>query len=189
MPSLIERIETTGRSIFALIGIILAVGYWTMSGNPAEGIDRENTTLEADINKTRLKIKEAENRLANKAKFEEEMEHLSQTFKLAVEYLPKDLNIQDILKKTYMESRTSGVELTNFTPKEPVPKDFYEEVPIDIKVRGPYGQVITFLANMSKLPRIINVRDVEIGSPKFTDGVPILEFKGALVVYRYKERL
>jgi type IV pilus assembly protein PilO len=187
MPSLLERLEVTGKPIFVLIGIILSVAYWTMNGNPTERLDAENASLQTEISKVQQKIKEAENRLANKAKFEEEMEHLSQTFKLAVEYLPKDLNIQDILKKTYLESRSSGVELSSFVPKESSPKDFYDEVPVDIKLRGPYGQLVTFLANISRLPRIINVRDVEISTPKFTDGVPIMEFKGSLVVYRYKE--
>jgi len=187
MPSLLERLEITGRPIFVLFGIILSTFYWISNGDPTAQTDADNAILQTDITRTQQKIKEAENRLANKSKFEEEMVHLSQTFKLAVEYLPKDLNIQDILKKTYLESRTSGVELSSFIPKESVPKDFYDEVPVDIKVRGPYGQLLTFLANMSRLPRIVNLRDIEIGAPKFTDGIPVMELKGSLVVYRYKE--
>jgi type IV pilus assembly protein PilO len=187
MASLVDRIAVTQKPIFFGLGIVACGLFYLMSGNPTELIDRQNSELQSQTTSINQKIKDAEARLANKAKFQEEMERLSLTFKLALEYLPKDLEIEDILKKTTLEVRAAGVELSGFTPKESSAKDFYEEVPIDIHLRGPYGQLVTFLANISKLPRIINVRDVEIGTPKYVDNVPIMEFKGTLVVYRYKE--
>jgi type IV pilus assembly protein PilO len=187
MASIVDRIAVTGKPLFFAGGFIACGIYYLMSGNPTELIDRQNTELQNQTASINQKIREAEARLANKAKFQEEMERLSLTFKLALEYLPKDLEIEDILKKTSLEARAAGVELSGFTPKESSSKDFYEEKPVDIKLRGPYGQLVTFLANISKLPRIINVRDVEIGSPKYVDGVPLMEFRGTLVVYRYTE--
>jgi type IV pilus assembly protein PilO len=187
MPSIADRVAVTKKPIFFAIGLIACGIYYLLSGNPTELIDKQNNDLQTQTTNINQKIKEAEARLANKSKFQEEMERLSLTFKLALEYLPKDLEIEDILKKTSLEARAAGVELSGFTPKESGSKDFYEEKPVDIKLRGPYGQLVTFLANISKLPRIINVRDVEIGTPKYVDGSPIMEFRGTLVVYRYTE--
>src|SRR5271154_339672 len=104
--SLSERVALIGKPLFILFGIVSGGIYWFMNGSPTEAIDKQNATLTVGITKTQQKIKEAEERLANKSKFQEEMERLSQTFRLALEYLPKDLDIQDILKKTALEARS-----------------------------------------------------------------------------------
>jgi type IV pilus assembly protein PilO len=187
MPSVQDRIQVTGRPIFGLFGVFLAAGYYLMNGNPVAPYESQIAQLHGEISKVQAKIKETESHLADKAKFQEEMERISQTFRLALDYLPKDLDIQDILKKVYVEARTAGVALLNFVPKEAGMKEFYDEVPLDIRLRGSYSQLVTFLANISKIPRIINVQDVDLDAPKFVDGLPIMEFKGTLVVYRYRE--
>jgi type IV pilus assembly protein PilO len=187
MASIQERIAVTGRPIFLVGGVILCALFWFMNGSPTEKLDNENNALESKIKMTEQKIKEAENRLTNKPKLQEEMDKLSQIFRLALEYLPKDFEVHDILRKISLEARAAGVEVSAFSPQESTSKDFYEENALDIRLRGPYSQLVTFLANVSKLPRIINVKGVELTSPKFVDGVPVMEFKGIFVVYRYKE--
>jgi len=115
------------------------------------------------------------------------MERVSQTFRLALDYLPKELDIEDLLKKIYSEARAAGVQLTDFKPKDSVSKDFYDELPMEIQLKGSYAQLVTFLGNISKIPRIINIRDVHINDPAFVDGYPTLKLNGVLVGYRYKE--
>jgi type IV pilus assembly protein PilO len=112
---------------------------------------------------------------------------MSQTFRLALDYLPKELDIQDLLRKIYSESRAAGVQLTNFKPKDPVSKDFYDELLMEIELRGNYPQLVLFLSYVSKLPRIINIKNVELIDPVYIDGVPMLKMRGTLVAYRYKE--
>jgi type IV pilus assembly protein PilO len=187
MAGIEDRVRVTGKPVFILFGFFIAAGYWFMNGNPTQNLDSENAVLMGQIAETKSKIKEAEDRLANRNKFFEEMQRLSTTFKMALEYLPRDLDIQDILKKTFLEARSAGVSLSTFTPKEVIAKDFYDEVPIDIKLRGSYSQLVTFLATMSKLSRIVNIQNIEISQPKFVNGIPVMDFQGTLVVYRYKD--
>ena len=79
------------------------------------------------------------------------------------------------------------MELTTFKPKESVSKDFYDEIPMEFAISGNYSQLVTFLANIGKLPRIINVLNVEITPTGTVDGIPMLKLSGILVGYRYKE--
>jgi type IV pilus assembly protein PilO len=55
------------------------------------------------------------------------------------------------------------LEFLLFRPGAPVRKDFYAEVPIDIRLQGDYHALGTFLDRVSKLERIVNVADIKIG--------------------------
>jgi type IV pilus assembly protein PilO len=187
MISLKERIRLAPLSAFISLGVILSLAYWFMAGNPSEINKDQNASLRTQIAETDKKIKEIEVTFSSKAKFQEEMEKVSITFKLALDYLPKELNVQDLLKKIYLEARTAGVELSNFVPREAQSKDFYDEVPMDIELKGSYVQIVKFISNVSKLSRIVNVLDVTLTDPKVSEGVTIMSMKGTLVAYRYKE--
>ncbi len=187
MATLEERIKYSPRSTFVVGGIVLAVLTWSAVDSPTKRFDPEIARIQQELADAEKKLAETEERFSNKGKFQEEMERVSQTFRLALDYLPKELDTQDLLKKISLEARSAGVELGKFTPKETVAKDFYEELPMDIQVKGSYTQLVTFLLNVSKVHRIINIRNVELGEPVLTDGVPLMQLSGTLVGYRYKE--
>ncbi len=169
-----------------IMGLLMAATiHYFFGGIGANGAKIEK--LKVDIQASSDKLKRTTERTADKAKFQEEVERMSQIFRLALDYLPKELDIQDLLRKIYSESRAAGVQLTNFKPKDPVSKDFYDELLMEIELRGTYPQLVLFLSYVSKLPRIINIKNVELGEPVYLDGVATLRMKGTLVAYRYKE--
>lgn len=47
---------------------------------------------------------------------------------------------------------------------------FYEEIPVNIKVLGNYQNVVYFFEKVAKLPRIINISDINIGDVKKIKG-------------------
>ncbi len=189
MASLTDRISLAPKPLFLVIGAVLGAAVYFSSGGSTT-----MTQVEAEITKTKQELKKksdvlqkTQERLKERGKFEEEMSFVSQTFRQALDYLPTKSDTQDLLKKIYSEARTAGVELTNFKPKETISKDFYDEIPMDIQVRGTYSQLTGFLGNVSKIPRIINIRNVEIRNPKMKDGMAFEDMIGTLVAYRYKE--
>ncbi len=188
MASLEDRIKLAPKSFFILMGLGLAAALHYSNGSGADALAPQIKQLKETLETSRIKLKETQDRAQDKGKFQEEMERISQTFRLALDYLPKELEIQDMLKKIYSEARTAGVELSNFKPKEVVAKDFYEELPMEIQLKGNYPQLVSFLGNVSKIPRIINIRNVEISKPLIVDGYPIMRMSGVLVGYRYLEK-
>lgn len=171
--------------VFIMGLLISATIHYFFGGIGANGPKIEK--LKTDIQASADKLKRTTERTADKAQFQTEVERMSQTFRLALDYLPKELDIQDLLRKIYSESRAAGVQLTNFKPKDPVSKDFYDELLMEIELRGNYPQLVLFLSYVSKLPRIINIKNVELIDPVYIDGVPMLKMRGTLVAYRYKE--
>lgn len=167
-------------------GLVVSVFIY-YSGGVKPSTDPKVVGLKTEIQQAQEKLKETIDKTNNKVKFQEEVEQVSQTVRLALDYVPKEIDIQDLLKKVYSEARSAGVQLSHFKPKESVTKDFYDEVPMEIELRGSYSQTVLFLSYISKIPRIINIRNVEMTEPKVFDGITQLKLKGVLVAYRYKE--
>jgi type IV pilus assembly protein PilO len=187
MATLADRMKIVPKSAFFFLGLMGAAGLHFGLGPIGGDLIPQIEALRTDVEKDRIKLRETQDRAANKAKFQEEVEQVSQLFRLALDYLPKELDVQDLLKKVYSEARSAGVDLLSFKPKETKQKDFYDELPMDIVVKGNYPQLVTFLTNVSKLPRIINIMKVEIDKPEIVEGYPFMRMSGTLVGYRYKE--
>ena len=143
--------------------------------------------MRTEIGTLQQKLKTTQDTAKDKAKIQEEMETVSQTFKLVLDYIPKELDGQGLLKKISIEAKSAGVQLATFRPGAAIPKDFYDELPMAINLRGTYPQLILFLANISKIPRIINIQNVELSYDNIIDNYPHVKMSGSLVGYRYKE--
>jgi type IV pilus assembly protein PilO len=51
-----------------------------------------------------------------------------------------------------------------FKPQSEQPRDFYAELPINIKVHGDYHEFGAFISGVAALPRIVTIHDVKINS-------------------------
>ncbi|HSR35702.1 MAG TPA: type 4a pilus biogenesis protein PilO [Desulfurivibrionaceae bacterium] len=81
-----------------------------------------------------------------------------------------------------------GLEFLSFQPKAEVPKEFYAEIPVDIAVSGPYHSVGVFLDKISKLPRVVSVVNLSMGSPSQVGKEMFLNSTFNLVTYRFIEQ-
>ena len=68
---------------------------------------------------------------------------------------------------------SAGIEIRRYTPKTPLNREFYTEVPYDMDVDGPYYAVVNFFEKVAKLQRIINVSDLQIASVKKTSDAKV----------------
>jgi len=56
----------------------------------------------------------------------------------------------------------SGLEFELFKPEAEIPKDFYAELPITIRVKGRYHDFGAFVSGVAALPRIVTLHDINI---------------------------
>jgi len=188
MASLTDRIALAPKPLFVVIGAALALVMYLQTGGGAAGnYDSQIAIAKAELNKKNDLLKKTKDRIGQRTQFEDEMNLVSQTFRQALDYLPTKADTQDLYKKIYSEARAAGVEMSGFKPREPVAKDFYDEIPMEISVRGTYAQLTSFLGNVSKIPRIINIKNVELRNPKEVEGSTFVDMKGVLVAYRYNK--
>jgi type IV pilus assembly protein PilO len=66
-----------------------------------------------------------------------------------------------------------GLQFELFKPGQVVVRDYYAELPIDIKVTGSYHDIGAFAADMANLPRIVTLNNLALTTGK--DGVLALD--------------
>jgi type IV pilus assembly protein PilO len=71
-----------------------------------------------------------------------------------------------------------------FQPNTDKPTDFYAEIPVLIQVKGGYHNLALFLDRVSRLSRLVNIKDIDIQA---SDLPGSLMTKCTAVTYRFLE--
>ncbi|MCK5807528.1 type 4a pilus biogenesis protein PilO [bacterium] len=100
----------------------------------------------------------------DRAQFMEEVESLDRELKVAMSILPDKKEIPSLLKRISEEAEKFGLEVNFFQPKGEMRKGFYAEVPVDIKLKGTFHEVLSFFDSINKLSRIVNVSNIKMAS-------------------------
>jgi type IV pilus assembly protein PilO len=142
-----------------------------------------------DAKLTQLLDKKAEQEAIaqNLESFKHEYEHLEKALQAAMSQLPNKKEIPTLLENISNLGRESGLELPLFRPSLEQPKDFYAEVPIDIKLLGPYGNMLVFFYSVGGLPRIVNISDLVIERTKGENAAFPLEASCKATTYKFLE--
>lgn len=182
-----EQAESAPQAVFVLIGVAIAAFFFLNFGMGTEALLSQVESVKLQLEANDVKLKETLEIVKNKEKFQESMEKFTQTFRMALEYLPKELQVQDLLQKVTREARVTEIELTNFFPKEAKKGQFFDELPMVVDLSGSFPQLLKFLIRMAQIQRIVNVRTVEVKDPKVQDGIPKMKFTVTLIGYKYVE--
>lgn len=187
MSALTEKIQETSRNIFILLGLLVGGAYYVTNQGSIESIETQITQQRQEVQKREAEVQETKKIAADRKKFEEEVNFVSDQLRAALEFLPNSLKEQEILTRISNEARSAGVNPTAIVPRKATAKGFYEELSMDVEMEGSYTQLVMFLAYISKIQRIVNIRGLELTVKENREDSPILKLKGNLVAYRYLE--
>lgn len=104
----------------------------------------------------------------------EEIAILKEKLKVALSKLPEQKEIPGLLTSVSRAGIKKGLDFLLFQPMPPVPKDFYADIPVKITVIGDYHDIALFFESVAKLPRIVNITNIQITKAKTTQGGKIL---------------
>lgn len=145
-----------------------------------EEIDQQTRNVKQEqqiLERNRVLARELPRKRAEFARLEKEL-------RVALNMLPRASQIPDLLESVSRAGKDSGLEFSVFKPLPEVPKRFYAEVPVDLRITGTYRQLLTFLKRVGEMPRIVDVKDLEIHD----SGGGNLQVKGLAVTYRFIEK-
>ncbi len=148
-----------------------------------------NRIGELDRQLSGLLVKKAEQEaiVANLAAFKREYRHLEMSLKMAMAQLPDKKEIPSLLENISNLGRESGLEVSLFKPGAQKPKDFYAEVPVDIKLVGTFHNLLTFFFKVGNLPRIVNISDLSVNKTKDGDTPSSLDTECKATTYKFLE--
>jgi Tfp pilus assembly protein PilO len=127
-----------------------------------------NKQLRAQVLKKEIDNKTTERMVAGEAQFLAEFKKVADMFNEAKPLLPQETEVSDVLAQVETAAQRNGVTLSGLqavkeSVKSPKAAKLYErEIPA--VVTGPYPQVVRFFDDISKMPRILFIRDYSIGS-------------------------
>jgi len=102
----------------------------------------------------------------NLADYQEQLTQIEASLTEMIRQMPTKEEVASLLVDISQTGLASGLEFRLFKPSEPVRKDFYFELPINIQVIGKYEELGQFVSGLASLPRIVTVHDVSIAPEK-----------------------
>jgi len=93
-------------------------------------------------------------------KFKKKMAEAQIRFDSAMTALPDKKEIPNLLTDISNSGKDAGLEFILFQPRAEVETEDYVEIPLDIKVQGGYHQVGEFFDKVSRLHRIVNIKNI-----------------------------
>src|SRR5262252_5617960 len=94
-----------------------------------------------------------------------EMDLLQQKLDEALSELPESADIDDLLAQLNEIGRKSGLEISSVEPAPEEPSQIYVKIPIRMALTGNYHEIAVFLQSLANLRRIVNVNNIQLGSP------------------------
>jgi type IV pilus assembly protein PilO len=143
------------------IGVALAVvvlghfGYWSGQFEEQDAGAAQEQTLRTEY---RMKTAQAVNLpalVAQKAQVDQYVVRLEKQ-------LPSKAEMAALLSDINQAGIGRGLQFELFKPGQVVVKDYYAELPIDIKVSGNYHDIGAFAGDMANLPRIVTLNNMSL---------------------------
>ena len=152
---------------------VLAPGYQQI-----DELTQKRASLTLDITKSQ-KIAH------NLPQYQQEVKDLESRLKVALQELPDEKDIPDLLKSIADLAKESGLEVELFKPEQEEKRDFFAEVPVSMTVDGSFHQIATFFDEVGHMPRVVNIRGINISNPHVTDKGLIVKADCKAVTFRY----
>lgn len=129
----------------------------------SEGTHKEIAKVDSRIQNLQQKIQEGRNAQRREKQFEEEVKRLKDELTQLLKILPARRETPDLIRKVRILTEQAGFSLRVFDPTERLSdREFYRVWPIKIDLLGGYHELAQFFDQISRLTRIINIRNLRI---------------------------
>lgn len=159
---------------------VLALGwffYWDAQlEDLSQGERREQELREAYKNK----VQQAVNLDALRKQKEQVGEYVATLEK----QLPSKAEMDALLSDINQAGLGRGLQFELFKPGQVVVKDYYAELPIDIKITGSYHDVAAFTSDIANLPRIVTLNNLNLAAGKDS----MLSMEAVAKTFRYLDK-
>ena len=156
--SRIQRVAIYCGTILLIVGVFIFFSY-----RPKIKVIAQ---LKSDYSKLEKQLNTAKRNARELKTYEARYKAAQKQLKIARRALPKSREIPSLLASISESGQEAGMQFLLFQPRSENKKEFYSEIPVSIKIRGNYHNIVTFFDKIATLPRIVNVRNINLGIPK-----------------------
>jgi type IV pilus assembly protein PilO len=164
--------------LILILCVLVAVGwYFLYTEDQFKELERVER-VEQDL---RLDFEGKQAKAANLEAYRAQLAEMQESFGAMLRQLPNRTEVADLLVDVSQTGLAAGLEFELFQPQPEIPKDFYAELPIKVRVIGKYHEFGEFVSGLAALPRIVTIHNVGISPRKEGD----LMLEATVRTYRY----
>jgi type IV pilus assembly protein PilO len=171
------------RAAVIVIVFVLVSGlgiYWFIIEDKAPQLERERG-IEQEL---RVTFENKQQKAANYGEYKEQLAQIQQSFGTMLRQLPGETEIPSLIVDISQTGLAAGLQEKLFVPQPEIPKDFYAEKPIQIRLTGSYHEIGNFVSGIAALPRIVTLHDINI-TPEDRESFDNLSMEVTAKTYRY----
>ena len=150
--------------------------------------DKAPVLSHAKQDEAELKItfENKQRKAANYDAYRAQLSQIEQSFGTMLRQLPGKTEIPSLIVDISQTGLAAGLQEKLFRPESEIPRDFYAEKPIRIRLSGGYHEIANFVSGIASLPRIVTLHNINItreGESNFDQ----LSLEVTAQTYRYLE--
>ena len=167
--------------ILIAFAAVLAVGIWFTIIK-----DKRPQLLRAQEDEQALHVtfENKQRKAANYDAYKAQLAQIEQSFGTMLRQLPGETEIPSLIVDVSQTGLASGLQEKLFQPQPEIPRDFYAEKPIKIRLSGGYHEIANFVSGVAALPRIVTLHNINI-TPENQDSFDRLSIEVTAQTYRY----
>ena len=166
--------------LIVFLGVVGLGIYFTIIKDKRPQLQRAQET-EVQL---RLTFENKQHKAANFDKYKAQLDQIEESFGTMLRQLPGETEIPSLIVDISQTGLAAGLQEKLFRPQAEIPRDFYAEKPINIRLTGGYHEIGNFVSGIAALPRIVTLHNITI-TPEQTDTFDVLSMEVTAQTYRY----
>ncbi len=167
--------------IVIVFAVVTGLGiYWTIIEDKAPQLERE----QAEEESLRITFENKQRKAANYDSYKAQLVQIEESFGTMLRQLPGETEIPSLIVDISQTGLAAGLQEKLFEPQGEIPRDFYAEKPIKIRLSGSYHDIANFASGIAALPRIVTLHNINI-TPEDRDSYDALSLEVTAKTYRY----
>jgi len=158
----LDNLSAPARHCLYIVLILALAGmwYWIYQKPRSEELDainRKNDQLG-------VQLQQAEIVKAKYEQYQMELAEIEARLAAAQAIIPTEKEASAFLRNVQEMASSSGLKINLFRPKALVPRDFYFDWPVEVRLEGNYHGLGRFFEKISQAPRIVDVPTISINN-------------------------
>jgi len=158
--------------LLALFLAIMLAGWWFVWVDQLDMLEKKQQTELKLRDEFVAKKKEA----VNLDLYVQQLNEIDRSFGALLKQLPNKAEVESLLVEINQAGMGRGLQFDLFKPGVEQVKDFYAELPINVRLTGSYHDFGAFAGDIGKLSRIVTLNNVSIvANPQAKDGSLVMD--------------
>ena len=158
--------------LLGLFALILVAGWWFVWSDQLDAL----AARQQDELKLREEYVAKKSQAVNLDLYTQQLNEIDRSFGALLKQLPNKSEVESLLIEINQSGMGRGLLFDLFKPGQEIVKDFYAELPINVRLTGNYHDFGAFAGDIGRLSRIVTLNNISItANPQAKDGGLVMD--------------